>query len=211
MSFSQLSSLEITDSDSQDIEMPDSDTVEYSNPPVLEISSPEEESLDLSDPELYDPELEDSELDDFSSFDSLHSELTDPELHDSELVDLELIEQVSNLDLEDSELSFPSTPEKEPNLPLPAPPRIVGIVTQVWRGCYMLKAWVEIPAVEILISFITWILDSVYTLASMRHGLWDGISVSFAVSEVEMKWRWRQRGVESVARVISRTKKVFFT
>lgn len=132
MSYSQLSSLEVTDSDSQDIEMPESDTVEYSNPPVLEISSPDEESFDLSDPELYDPELEYSESADFSALESLHSELSDPELYDSELVDLELIEQVSDLDLEDPEISLPSTPEEQPPPPCPAPPpRPYRLVTQV--------------------------------------------------------------------------------
>lgn len=199
----------MTDSDSQDIEMPDSDTVEYSNPPVLEISSPDEESLDLSDPELFDPELEDSELADFSSLDSLHSELSDPELQDSELVDLELIEQVSDLDLEDPEISFPSTPEEEPNPPHPAPSRPFGFVTQVWRDWYILEARVEILTAENWISYVTRSLDSVYALASTRGGLGKG-----SVCQLQwVKWIWNGGGGKEVVKVvpqISRAEGVFY-
>lgn len=131
MSFSQISSLDTTDSDSQDIEMPESDTVEHS-PPVYELSSPddtsgipsdpEEETLDLADPELLDPELEDPELvDDVDSEPSTHSDLSDTELWDSELLDLEMTEGDTDSDLRSPETPPPSCPNLGTPSPRPAP------------------------------------------------------------------------------------------
>lgn len=141
MSFSQFSSPAMTDSDSQDIEMPESDTIEHS-PPVYELSSPDEATqtsgnpsdpsdpseegfLDLSDPELLDPELEDPELavdvNDVNSEPSTHSDISDTELWDSELLDLEMTEDDTDSDLRSPETPPPSCPNLGTPSPRPAP------------------------------------------------------------------------------------------